>query len=440
MLNSLKVTMVGLQLGGRPRVSDMASWRRDLQTMLLAYGRMDIRPCKDVWIQDPASGTCSHFVDPLCLEQAVYATHAKELYREVTLDGKSIETLWKGCGLNDDDELPDQSVLDLLSDEKPTPLGHISISYLSAVRKLLLMGHCSSLYLRTGHAADWHPASVPRHLSTLTEELGISALFCDVENLVIGEEYMEYILKALENDTGSETSLGINSKYIPQYVPIVCIHWPDYSRSEMLGDELKTLITSPSPLLACYELVIHNAKLDQIPPILGPELVLDLAPAVYHEGVDCEYHIGHTQEVACLRWLSRYLKDVARVDYRGQLDITFANLFTWKPSTPNSVLRYNTDVELGGDSWHDDTAEVIDDTAEVIDDAACGFSDEEQMVLEDFFPRDMGPRHCPCCAPFVPRGEVDLWHYVGAKNKKGKVYDRVSKENVYDRIFRDFGL
>ncbi|ODN90145.1 hypothetical protein L198_06163 [Cryptococcus wingfieldii CBS 7118] len=59
-----KVTRVGLQLGGRPRVSDLASWRRDLQTMLLAYGRMDIRPCNDVWKQNPASGTSHDSVTP----------------------------------------------------------------------------------------------------------------------------------------------------------------------------------------------------------------------------------------------------------------------------------------------------------------------------------------------------------------------------------------
>ncbi|ODN74759.1 hypothetical protein L202_07080 [Cryptococcus amylolentus CBS 6039] len=323
--------------------------------------------------------TCnSHFIDLLCLEQAVYAVHAKELYREVTLDGKSIQALWKGCDLNDDDELPDQSVLDLLSDEMPTPLGHISISYPSAVRKLLLVRHCSSLYLRTGHAADWHSASVPKHLSTLTEKLGVSApLFCEVESLVIGEDYMEYILKALENDTEFGTSLGINSKYIPQYVPTVCVHWPDYSRSGMLGDELKTLITSPIPLLACHELVIHNAKLDQLRPFLGPKLVLDLAPTIYHEGVDNEHRIGYAQEAACLWWLSRYLKK--RVRHGGQRDITFANLFTWKSPTPDSVVRHQVDIELRGDGWRDTIGDMMIYKAD-----------------EDFDPDCEGPRYCHC--------------------------------------------
>ncbi|TYJ55181.1 hypothetical protein B9479_004115 [Cryptococcus floricola] len=325
--------------------------------------------------------TCnSHFIDLLCLEQAVYAVHAKELYREVTLHGKSIEALWKGCDLYDDDELPDQSVLDLLSDEKPTPLGHISISYPSAIRKLLLVRHCLSLYLRTGYAADWCFGSVPDHLLSLMERLDVSApLFCGVENLVIGEYYMEYILKALENDAESETSLGINSKYIPRNVHTVCIHWPDNSRSKMLGDELKTLISSRTPLLACHELMIHNAKLDQIRPILGPKLVLDLAPAVYHEGVDDERFIGHQQEDACLPWLSRYLKEVIRVDHGGQLDITFANLYTWKSPTPDSVVRHQVDIELRGDGWSGSLAEIIGYVAH-------GATPEGQKAIEDFYP------------------------------------------------------
>ncbi|TYJ58812.1 hypothetical protein B9479_000244 [Cryptococcus floricola] len=78
-----KFTMtVGLQFGGRPPVTGLASWRRDLRTMLLAYGRMNIRPCNDVWIQDPASGTCNC---PAFLRSPHF--FCKHIYKMYSLNG-----------------------------------------------------------------------------------------------------------------------------------------------------------------------------------------------------------------------------------------------------------------------------------------------------------------------------------------------------------------
>ncbi|ODO01679.1 hypothetical protein I350_06505 [Cryptococcus amylolentus CBS 6273] len=382
--------------------------------------------------------TCnSHFIDLLCLEKAVYAFHAKELYRQVTLDGDSVAALWKGCDFDvDQDQLPDESVLELYSDEKQNPTSRIPFSYPSAVRKLLLIRHCSSLHLRTGDAADCSPGSVPESLLPIMERLHVSVpLFCGVQNLIIGEEYLAYISGALEAGMDFVRPLGFISEIIPRTLSSVCIYWPDEAH-EGLGEELNDLLSSKT--LVCKKLVIHNADPDQLPPIFDiQELVLDLTPEAYIKGMD-ERRLGHKKIHTCYRWLTTLVEELLSSADNGHAirslpDLTFANLYTWKSSTPNSVLRYNTDVELGGDGWSDDTGTVVYD-------AACGFSAEEQRVLEDFFPRDMGPRYCHCCAPFVPQGAVDLWHYVGAKNKKGEVYDRVSKEDVYDRIFRDFGL
>ncbi|TYJ55183.1 hypothetical protein B9479_004117 [Cryptococcus floricola] len=350
--------------------------------------------------------TCNrHFIDLLCVETAVYAVHAKELYREVTLDDDSIEAIWEGCDFGDDGELPDESVLEHLFDEDRTPLCRIPISHHPAVRKLLLVRHCLSLHLRTGDASDWQSGAVPKHL-ILMQKLGICIpLFCGVDNLIIGEDYMEHISDTLKADDSMSlgTPLGLIVELIPQNIPTVCIYWPDGAHDE-LGEELSSLLLSET--LVCQEVTIHNAKPDQLPPILGPKVVLDLAPEVYHEGVGDEDEIGSNQEDTCMRWLSKIVKEVLQEegDSLAPLDVTFTNLHTLKSSAPNSIVRYNTRMALGGDAW-------LDNLSSAISKVTVGADPESVQMehVEIFYPATFGPRYCHYCASFVPQGDVELW-------------------------------
>ncbi|ODO01680.1 hypothetical protein I350_06506 [Cryptococcus amylolentus CBS 6273] len=94
------------------------------------------------------------------------------------------------------------------------------------------------------------------------------------------------------------------------------------------------------------------------------------------------------------------------------------------------LFRYNMDMELGGDGWSDDLSFAISDVTVAAD------PESVQMVLGNiFYPATTGPRHCHCCASFVPQGDDELWKYHHSQ-RMGVVFDTVSKELVDERISR----
>ncbi|ODN91424.1 hypothetical protein L198_05938 [Cryptococcus wingfieldii CBS 7118] len=371
--------------------------------------------------------TCnSHFIDLLCLEQAVYAVHAKELYREMTLDGENMAKLWRGC--DSDCEFPaDSSLLELLSNKRQAPL-YIPIFYPPAFRKLLLARHCVSLYLPSRITGAEHLGPpVEEQLRSLRQDKmpkSPQPFFQGIENLIIGKEYMEHVSEvAASAERELQCPLELLYTYLPWQISTVCIHWPENGNAR-LGQELCMFSWAPQAF-TCYKLIIHNAKLDVIPPMLGPlDLILDLSPEVYDEQVDDEYNKGDKQVECCLGWLSQLVDEVAEASqsYRNSLtvpQVRFTNLHTWKSSTIDSVACYNTSTdEKGKRDTCDDRAVAIIDSRDI--------QKGQRQELEDCIFK--GPQYCPCCAAFKLQDDVDLWKQDEEGENKGQVYQRVPKE------------